>query len=395
MAKRSRRKTPSTRGIISLIIIGIILLIGSATGLISVDWAALLSGEDLSQAISAPSTSGQSRNALSAPVRVEPVVGEWYRLYFTTPQYPDEQETRTQTIVDGLIEVINSAQRSLDIAIYELDLEEVGAAILAARDRGVAVRLVTDTDELEELETLIWLAEEGVSIIPDERSAIMHNKFMVVDNQAVWTGSWNFTPNGTYRNNNHGIYILSPNLAQNYAAEFEEMFGEQAFGPSSPANTPNPRISIGQTLIETCFAPEDECAAQLTRIINQARQSIRFMAFSFTHDDIGQAVRDRAREGITIQGIFETRGASTEYSEFGRMEKEQLDVWQDGNPYTLHHKVFIIDDEIVVLGSFNFSNNADTANDENLLIIHDADMARQFLAEFERMYAVAQNPPNK
>jgi phosphatidylserine/phosphatidylglycerophosphate/cardiolipin synthase-like enzyme len=395
MAKKRTRKPPSKGSIIGIIIIGVILLIGSATGLITVDWTAVLSGEDLSQAVSGPSDSGQSRNTLSEPVRVEPISGEWYRLYFTTPQFPDEQETRTQTIVDGLIEVINSAQRSLDIAIYELDLEEVGEAILAAHDRGVEVRLVTDTDELEELETLIWLEEEGIPIVPDERSPLMHNKFLVVDSRAVWTGSWNFTPNGTYRNNNHGIYIQSPELAQNYAIEFEEMFGDRAFGPKSPANTPNPRISIGDTLIETCFAPEDECAAQLTRLVNQAQQSIRFIAFSFTHDDIGQAVSDRAREGVTIQGIFETRGSNTEHSEFGRMEKEQLDVWQDGNPYTLHHKVFIIDDETVVLGSFNFSNNADTANDENILIIRDADIARQFQAEFERMYAVVQNPPNK
>jgi phosphatidylserine/phosphatidylglycerophosphate/cardiolipin synthase-like enzyme len=218
----------------------------------------------------------------------------------------------------------------------------------------------------------------------------MHNKFVVVDNQAVWTGSWNFTPNDTYRNNNHGIYIQSSDMAQNYAAEFEEMFSDHAFGPTSPANTPNPQIMIGDTLIETCFAPEDHCAEKLIEAIDKAQQKIRFMTFSFTHDGIGQAIRDKAKAGVEVKGVFETRGSETEASEYGPMKKQGLDVWQDGNPYTLHHKVVIIDNKTVASGSFNFSANATESNDENLIIIHNPEIAQQFLAEFERLYAQAQ-----
>ncbi|OQY81449.1 MAG: hypothetical protein B6D42_11210 [Anaerolineae bacterium UTCFX5] len=65
----------------------------------------------------------------------------------------------------------------------------------------------------------------------------------------------------------------------------------------------------------------------------------------------------------------------------------------DGNPYRLHHKVvFIIDDEIVVFGSFNFSSSAANTNDENIVLIGDADLAAQFVAEFERVQARAQQP---
>jgi phosphatidylserine/phosphatidylglycerophosphate/cardiolipin synthase-like enzyme len=318
--------------------------------------------------------------------------GTWYQLYFTTPQYPDKPETRSDTVPNGLINVIDSAQETLDIAIYELNLEGVGEAILAARDRGVKVRLVTDTDELE-LETLIHLEEEGIPLVSDERGPIMHNKFVVVDGAAVWTGSWNFTPNDTYRNNNHALFIQSPQLAENYTTEFEEMFTQHKFGPTSTADTPNPQVRIGDTLIESCFAPEDECAVKLTQVILQAQQEIYFMAFSFTHDEIGQAVLERAKAGVEVHGVFETRGSETEYSELARMKKAGLDVLQDGNPYTLHHKLFIIDGEVVVSGSFNFSSNADEANDENMLVIHNAEIAHQFLAEFERVYAQAESAP--
>jgi len=356
----------------------LVLAVGDWLGWIDIDWQELLGGETAS--------TGPGPTV----VAVEPVSGDWYQLYFTSPQYPDEPANRIHTIKDGLIQVLNSAQRSLDIAIYELNLDDVGDAILAARDRGITVRMVTDTDELEELETLIRLEEEGIPIVPDNRGAIMHNKFVVVDGQAVWTGSWNFTVNDTYRNNNHAIYIRSPELAQNYTVEFEEMFNTNAFGPTSPANTPNPKLQLGDTLIETCFASEDECGSQLAALINQAQQNIRFMAFSFTHEGIGQAVEAKARAGLAVQGVFETRGSETEHSEFGRMRQQQLDVWQDGNPYTLHHKVFIIDERAVAFGSFNFSANADDSNDENMLIIHNPELARQFLSEFKRVYAQAQ-----
>ena len=391
MTKRRRKTGKKAAGLsvgdlILLLLFVCVLAIGDYTGLVDVNWEAILAGENLEEAIATPRPT---------PVVVEPVSGEWYQLYFTSPQYPDEPETRVSTLSNALIEVIDSSQRSLDIAIYELNLDEIGDAILAAQNRGVSVRLVTDTDELEELETLIRLEEEGIPTVADERSALMHNKFVVVDGQAVWTGSWNFTRNDSFRNNNHALYIQSPELAQNYITEFEEMFGQQAFGPTSPPNTPYPQIQLGDTLLETCFAPEDHCAEKLIDLINQTQQSIRFMTFSFTHEGIGQAIRNKASAGVQVQGVFETRGSETEYSEFGQMKNQGLDVWQDGNPYTLHHKVLIIDDRIVATGSFNFSANATESNDENLIIIHSPQIAQAFLSEFERVYQQAQNPPSQ
>lgn len=375
------------------------LYVGNRLGFIDVDWQSLLSQEFVTEVASAfltPTVVSTPPPATLASTPTSPAITptpgrRWnYQLYFTTPIYPDTEATRTETIMQGLITVINQAQRSLDVAIYELNLDPVGDALLAARKRGVAVRLVTDSDSLAEDKTLIRLKKEGVPIVPDKRQPIMHNKFVVVDGQAVWTGSWNFTINDTYRNNNNAIYIQSPELAQNYAAEFEEMFTYKAFGPTSTSKTPYPRLQIGKTLVETCFAPEDKCADQLIVLIRQAQQNIRFMAFSFTHPGIGKAVIDRAKAGVLVQGIFETRGSETNTSELERMKRQKLDVWQDGNPYTLHHKVFILDEKTVVMGSFNFTDNADQSNDENMLIIHNADIASQFLAEFNRVYAQAQ-----
>ena len=55
----------------------------------------------------------------------------------------------------------------------------------------------------------------------------------------------------------------------------------------------------------------------------------------------------------------------------------------------MHHKVMILDNKTVVLGSYNFTRNANEANDENILFIHDRDVAAQFREEFDRVYEEA------
>jgi phosphatidylserine/phosphatidylglycerophosphate/cardiolipin synthase-like enzyme len=386
--------------VIVVVALAAVLLIADLLGIVDVNWndffQSVISGEEAPPATMpvSSSESGEPETVTEPVTAVEPSAsGGWYSLYFNSPQYPDEEATRVHTIRDGLIEAINSAEETLDISIYELDLEEVGDAILAAEERGVEVRIVTDSDTIEEDETLIRLHEEKVPMVEDDRSAIMHNKFMVVDGKAVWTGSYNFTRNGTYRNNNNAIFIQSPELAANFSVEFAEQFEDGKFGPRSPENTVNPEVEIEGTLIETCFAPEDECGLQIAELLFTAENSIHFMAFSFTHDDMGEVIRERADEGVLVRGVFEIRSSETDYSEFYDMLKDHLDVYQDGNPYVMHHKVFIIDESIVIMGSFNFSTNADESNDENILIIHNTDIADEYMKEFDRVYDLAENKP--
>jgi phosphatidylserine/phosphatidylglycerophosphate/cardiolipin synthase-like enzyme len=117
------------------------------------------------------------------------------------------------------------------------------------------------------------------------------------------------------------------------------------------------------------------------------------MTFSFTLDEVGQALLDRAENGVSVEGVFEVTGSRTSFSELPRLLCAGLPILQDGNPYILHHKVFIIDDELVLTGSFNISSNATEDNDENMVIIRDADLAAQYIAEFGRVQSQATVPP--
>jgi phosphatidylserine/phosphatidylglycerophosphate/cardiolipin synthase-like enzyme len=181
-------------------------------------------------------------------------------------------------------------------------------------------------------------------------------------------------------------------VAAIYEREFQEMWTEDSFGPRSPSTVSQQSVMIDGVNIQILFAPEDEVGTYLAELLAQAQTEIRFMAFSFTHDDMGGTVLSRAQAGVDVAGIFETRGSETEYSELPALYCARVPVLQDGNPRTFHHKVLVIDRHIVVTGSFNFSANADEGNDENIIIIDNAEIAEQYLQEFDRRWAEAEMP---
>jgi phosphatidylserine/phosphatidylglycerophosphate/cardiolipin synthase-like enzyme len=324
--------------------------------------------------------------------------GSWYKVYFTTPTYPDKKENHLGSLDEKLTAFINQAQSSVDMAIYQLDLPNVTQAMIDAKKRGLTVRVVTGTDiftDPEENPSFKEMQKVGIPVVDGNPNAIMHDKFVVVDKKAVWSGSWNFTENDTYRYNNNGIELYSPELAKNYTVAFEKRFNDKKFGAQAKPGGTTQKLTINGTPVESYFAPEDNVQSAIVARLKSATQTIDFMAFSFTDDTMGATIIDRAKAGVKVRGVFENTGSDTEYSEYGGMKKAGLDVWQDGNPYLMHHKVFIVDGKTVVLGSFNFSENAETQNDENLLIVDDPSLAQQFTAEFGRVYDQAKNPPKK
>jgi len=324
------------------------------------------------------------------PVRGSYNEGDWWAVMFTTPG------EESNYIANQLIAQIDSAQTSIHIASFEFDLGEVANALVAARGRGVEVQWVTDdeygieADEDEGNHLFEQMEKAGIEVKDDMRSALMHNKFWIFDGKIVWTGSTNITQNGTLLNNNNVILLDSRELAEIYEGEFQEMWSNNQFGITSPSTSDQQNVNIGDSTILVRFAAEDGVATLLAELLGRAQSEIRFMAFSFTEDDMGGSILQQAKDGISVAGIFEKRGALTEYSEFPLLFCNGISVRLDGNPRTMHHKVLIIDRQIVVTGSFNFSSNADNSNDENVVIIDDPQIAGEYLKEFDRLWAESQ-----
>jgi phosphatidylserine/phosphatidylglycerophosphate/cardiolipin synthase-like enzyme len=324
----------------------------------------------------------------SAPTAVVEDVEVWYSIYFSDPTGPNA-DTQRDGPDAALAAAIDGARVSVDAALYDLNLWSIRDALIDAHHRGVVVRIVAESDNLDrdEMEELV---EAGIEVLGDRRESLMHNKFVVIDRYEVWTGSMNFTLNGAYHNDNHLIRIRSSRLAEDFRSEFEEMFLLDLFGDTFIANTPFPLINIDGTPIEVFFSPDDGTQSRLVELIDQAEESIRLLAFAFTADPIAEALLDAHRRGVDVVGVVETSQASGTGGDFFRLADAGMALELDGNPENMHHKAIIIDGEIVVLGSYNFSRSAEERNDENTLIIHNSDIADHFLSEFERIYEMRQ-----
>ncbi|MBI3739341.1 MAG: DUF1669 domain-containing protein, partial [Chloroflexi bacterium] len=292
---------------------------------------------------------------------------------------------------DGpVVDAIDSARLSVDAAIYSLSLDSIRDALIRAYQRGVQVRVVMESDNMDRSDPQA-LKDAGIPVLGDRREGLMHDKFVVIDQSEVWTGSMNFTDSGTYKDNNNLMLIRSTKVAEDYETEFNEMFVDDKFGSNVVPATPNPHVTVDGTALDIYFSPDDHVQAALLDLLNNAQSSIYFLAYSFTSDSLGQVIRQKAAAGVKVAGVMETDQVKSNIgSEYDTFRAAGLDVHLDGNPGQMHHKVMIIDGQIVVMGSYNFTASAENSNDENVIVIHNADIAAQYMAEFQRVYSVAQ-----
>jgi len=119
------------------------------------------------------------------------------------------------------------------MAAYSFTSQPIAAALLAARKRGIDVRVVVDKSNAKARYTAAtFLANQGVPVRVDYRYAIMHDKFIVADGATVETGSFNYTESAAKRNAENVIVLHDPAMAQRYGKEWERLWGEsEEMGP--------------------------------------------------------------------------------------------------------------------------------------------------------------------
>ncbi len=287
-----------------------------------------------------------------------------------------------------LLGALAGARESALCAWYDLDLPEAADVLVDLHRRGVRTALVTEYDHRDRA-PLRRVREAGVPVVFDNGSGLMHDKFCVIDGRTVWTGSVNVTANCFFRNDNHALLVVSPELAASYAAEFDEMFTRRMFGAGPCLPTPHRAAVAGGVRIECLFSPDDGVAEALRAFVRGARTRVDFMAFSFTSEGLAEELAGRLAAGVAVRGVFERRGAGSPSSRDEWLAVRGAEILLDGNPGAMHHKVIVVDGAAVAAGSYNFSESAEKRNDENMLIVHDPGVAGQFLREMDRVAAAA------
>ena len=311
---------------------------------------------------------------------------------------------------DTLVRYINRATQTLDIAIYNWNNTTILNAVNAAFVRGVRVRVIYEDDNNN---VSVGQLNAGIRKIARPNTAgtttssIMHNKFVIVDANSpnanvpwVWTGSMNWTAAQLATDANNVIAIQDQSLARVYTIEFEEMWGSatatpgtSTFGSRKTDNTPH-FLNIGGKSVESYFSPTDNVNGRLLQAIASADNDLHFESMLITRADLARAIATQVAQrgiGSCSDGLVNDTSGTAGYS-FRLMQAglgTRLLIKRPASGFgIMHHKTLIVDagasqsDPTVFVGSHNWTLSADTENDENTLVVHDAYVTNRYYQEY-------------
>lgn len=308
-------------------------------------------------------------------------------------QYPE--------VLAAMYDLIDNAQFTIDCAVYNTSWFELVERLEQAVERGVRVRYIHDQDTNN---NALQGNIDFPLLVGSPGNGIMHNKFMVVDaesedNAYVLTGAMNWTFGNITEDFNNTLIIRDKTLALNYTIEFEEMWGGSGdnpdagnakFGSDKSDNTAH-FFNVGGTEFEVYFSPSDGVTAVMEDVIDNTEESLELALLLLTRQSLTTKIKDKFFQGVNVRGIFD----NNETDEFEFLASQNVNVVYHFPSDMLHHKYAISDanfsdsDPTVITGSHNWTNSAETINDENTLILRDATAANLFLQEFEaRWYEV-------
>ncbi len=342
-------------------------------------------------------------------------------VYFNHPvdiAYAQTQQAvnLSNTLVNMLISYINNCVATMDIAIYDSyspsATSGIAGAINAAYARGVQVRVIYDGSTSS---VMIPLLNAAIPRLPSPTTStygIMHNKFVIFDANNtdanvpfVWTGSTNWTTSQIDGPDKNSVIIIQDqSLALAYKIEFEEMWGSSTltpntanskFGPHKTDNTPHNFI-IGGKNVESYFSPSDGTTAKIVSAINSANSDIEVAVMDLTRTDCSSAIITKYNGGVSNSNVLVDSNNPTGNQIVtlqAALPTNHAQVYSGSG--IMHHKFMVVDnynstsDPLVLVGSHNWSTSAETKNDENTLIVHDANIANQYYQAFAYLFELA------
>jgi phosphatidylserine/phosphatidylglycerophosphate/cardiolipin synthase-like enzyme len=138
------------------------------------------------------------------------------------------------------------------------------------------------------------------------------------------------------------------------------------------------------------FSPKGGCTQAVTNALNRATNEVLVAAYSFTSVPIASALNKAHVRKVKVSAILDSSNESAQYSMIVYLRNQGIPVRVDSEHAIFHDKYIIIDRQIVLTGSFNYSKAAEESNAENLLIIRDKKLALEYIKDWEKHFAHSQ-----
>lgn len=333
-------------------------------------------------------------------------------------------------VANQVAEFLGAARTSLELALYDIRLHDeaagiVTAALLAAQDRGVAVRLVYNVDHpgpipvppppktAPELLEALPIPTRAIPGVPD----LMHHKYVVRDRETIWTGSLNWSQDSWSRQENAIALVESPELAHAYGLNFDELW-ETGDVIGSGKVEPRP-VDVGGVEVRPWFTPEhgEALAHRIAKRLGQAKRRIRIASPVLSSGpilgtlaeicsdgkvDVAGVVDDTQVDGVLHQWRLNGNAswkvpALRRFLEAAGFSGKPSTTWAPDTVHDFMHAKITVADDVAFLGSFNLSHSGEL-NAENVLELKDAAIADRlaaFVDEIRALYPPVTLPEDK
>jgi phosphatidylserine/phosphatidylglycerophosphate/cardiolipin synthase-like enzyme len=321
--------------------------------------------------------------------------------------------------VDGkaasqLIKFIQGARHSLDVAIYDMRNADVLKALKGMSTK-VHLNILYDagkaggnsiTVDPKVSTTAQAIKAAGLNAfaqpVKEKGGHLMHDKFIVRDGASVWSGSGNFTNGGLLLQDNHFFVMDSPAIAAAYSKTFGDLGspGHSASHTTGVTSSPT-NVKIGNIPVTIFFSTQVGAAEGIeTEVQNRLKNANKIRVIAMLVSDPGILAGLLALKKKDIKGVLDPHEMKVVMKKktgdpnfwfangdprFVAANSHAFNGTGDKNDF-MHNKVMIIDDKVVITGSYNFSENAE-ANDENLLVFESAALAGAYNRYFNALFA--------
>lgn len=262
------------------------------------------------------------------------------------------------------VNAIKSAKSSLDIVIYSIKNPQIIEAIKESCDAGIKVNLVCDAQASKGI-TKQFLGS-CIHLVRRAGAGLTHQKILVIDKETVLLGSSNFTTDSLQVHGNLVVGFESSILATALKNKIESMDED-----SGSELLLHQETIIDGEQIELWVLPDDNKAIhKIKSLIRGAQKTIQLALFTWTRKDLADEVIRAHERGVKVEAVIDRysgNGAGTKIVEM--LENAGIPVRLSSGRGLMHHKFAIIDNEILINGSANWTVNAFTVNDDCFLIM--------------------------
>lgn len=342
----------------------------------------------------------------------------------------DEYFNCNAGITKLVVASIASAKQSIRAAVYDFNNPDIAYALIQAKRNNpqLDIQVIADKANLTDTNSMIaTLEDNNIPVYIASAYAIMHNKFIVIDNQSVEYGSFNYSTTAATRQANNAIWINNTNIAASYTERWNEIRANQAttvYQTSQSQYSTQPfdsgvqvvastktevngkeiyNVSMDNIDIDTVHNLVNSesaiiCPASISTLgatclanyayyskgsnyqdspfyhaINNAQKSIQIAIFTFTDKVLVDDLIAAKNRGVAVQVVADYSQGTQSYSTAGfeKLIQNGIEVRINKSYELLHNKYMIIDGNTVETGSYNYTASAQTKNAENYQIYHN------------------------